>query len=210
MKTIYTAIYTCFIILLLAVAALFLATLLPIPGNIKVKIVESGSMEPTILTGSVVIIKPQVHYTVGDIVTFGEDSKAHVPTTHRIREIRAGTSPGESVMITKGDANEEPDSGETPLSKIVGKVLFSIPYAGYVIDLAHKPIGFVLLIGIPALLIILDEVVNIGKEVLRLRRPQPEPVATTAPAARNASSPPPPLPVSQGPRLVDLRNRTLP
>src|SRR3989338_8215020 len=65
-------------------ASLFFAPLLPIKGNIEIKIVKSGSMEPAIKTGSIVVIKPASLYGVGDVITFGEDSRTTYPTTHRI------------------------------------------------------------------------------------------------------------------------------
>ena len=69
-------------------ALLLVISILPIPGNIETKIVLSGSMEPEIRTGSVVVIKKIDTYEIGDIVTFGEDTKENVPTTHRIIEAR--------------------------------------------------------------------------------------------------------------------------
>jgi hypothetical protein len=51
---------------------------------------------------------------------------------------------------------------------ILGKVLFSIPYFGYIVDFARKPVGFALIIGIPALLIIGDELRKIFVETKRL------------------------------------------
>ena len=68
----------------ICVIALFLiVAILPIPGNVELKIVQSGSMEPAILTGSIVVIKPSSAYEVGEVITFGSDTKTQVPTTHR-------------------------------------------------------------------------------------------------------------------------------
>lgn len=152
----------------MAVTVLLLATLVPVPGKISVKIVKSGSMEPTIRTGGIVIIKPSDSYVVGDIITFGKDTKTQIPTTHRIVGID-GDGPLRN-FITKGDANESEDPTPTKLFDIKGKVLLTIPYLGYLLDFAKKPIGFVLLVGVPAIAIILDEVGKIIKEIKRIRR----------------------------------------
>src|SRR3989344_6920771 len=71
---------------------LLVTSLIPVPGNIAVKIVQSGSMEPSIKTGGLVIIKPSSEYHIGDVIMFGEDTKTKVPTTHRIvaDEVRSG------------------------------------------------------------------------------------------------------------------------
>ncbi len=160
-------------ILILGVASiglLLLSTLLPIPGNLRVKIVKSGSMEPTIKTGGIVFIKSAPLYQVGDIITFGQDTKTAIPTTHRIIEESVEKAGGSRVFTTKGDANDAADQKTVSVSEIRGKVIFSFPYAGYILDFAKKPIGFALLVGLPALIIIFEEILNIFKEIKRIRR----------------------------------------
>jgi signal peptidase len=166
-KFISGTLYALFVVLLLSIAGLFLASLLPIPGNIEIKIVKSGSMEPTILTGSIVVVKPAASYDVGDVVTFGEDTSSQIPTTHRI--IAATGDFKNTFYTTKGDANEEQDPQQIPARDIIGKVVFSAPYAGYILDFARQPMGFTLMIGIPAGIIIMDELAKIWNEVARMR-----------------------------------------
>jgi signal peptidase len=168
MKIIFNTIYYLFIFSVVAIALLLLATIVPIPGNLKAKIVQSGSMEPAIKTGGLVFIVEEPSYEVGDIVTFGADTKTQVPTTHRIVAIN-GTGPLRTFS-TKGDANDSPDPTTTRLADIHGKVVFSLPYLGYVLDFARKPLGFALLVGVPAVIIILDEIVKIFREVSLMRR----------------------------------------
>jgi signal peptidase I len=162
MKLLGNIVLYALILVLGLVAALSLATLLPIPGQIAVKIVQSGSMEPAIHTGSIVIIQPQETYAVGEVVTFGEDDSTHTPTTHRITSLREEN--GVTYFTTKGDANEEADTAEAPEASVIGRVLFSVPFVGYLITFAKQPLGFVVLIAIPAGLIILNELLNIIKE----------------------------------------------
>jgi signal peptidase len=168
MKALTKTFYILFVILLVAIAGLFVVSLLPIPGNIEIKIVKSGSMEPFIKTGSIVIVKPEQSYKVGDVVTFGEDTQRQIPTTHRI--VSAREENGHTIFSTKGDANEEADPNEVGAEFVIGKVVTSVPYAGYLLDFARKPVGFILLIAVPAAFIILDESIRIGKEIIALRR----------------------------------------
>lgn len=151
----------------LSVAVLLAASLLPIPGNYQIKVVLSGSMEPAIHTGSVVVIKPSDNYKIDDIITFGKDTKRDVPTTHRIVEMSVVS--GEMLYKTKGDANNGVDSQEVKESAVIGKVLFSIPYAGYMIDFARQPIGFILLVIIPVMCIMVDEIKKIWIEVKKIK-----------------------------------------
>ena len=155
------------------IIALLLFALFPIKGNYQIKIVKSGSMEPSIKTGSIVVIKPSTTYAVGDVVTFGKDTKKDIPTTHRIISSRAVE--GVLLFTTKVDANEDKDTNEIRQGDINGKVLFDVPYFGYIIDLARKPLGFAVLIILPAFIIIFDEGGKIWKEI----NPPPKEKTTT-------------------------------
>lgn len=162
MKILSNIFYSIFIILLLGVAGLFLVPLLPFDNNIEIKIVESGSMEPAIMTGSLVVIMPATDYVQNDVITF-ESTGADVPTTHRIVSIEE--KEGTLWFTTKGDANEEADTAVTPYNGIIGKVMFAVPYLGFILDFARQPMGFGLLIVLPALMIILGEIEKIWKEI---------------------------------------------
>lgn len=153
-----------FIFIAAGVGFLLVSPELPLPIHTEVKIVKSGSMEPTIMTGAAVLIVERPSYRIGDIVTFTSESAA-IPTTHRI--IASETHDGTTVFVTKGDANEEADTAPLLPENIVGKVLVDVPYLGFIFDFARQPIGFALLIGIPALLIIIDEVEKIYRELRR-------------------------------------------
>ena len=160
--------YCLVIAFLVIITGLLFFSMLPITGNFEIKTVLSGSMEPAIKVGSVVVIKPVDVYEIGDVITFGKDTKADIPTTHRIESVRVES--GKYVFVTRGDANEDRDAKEVVERDIVGKVFLDIPYLGFILDMARKPIGFVVLIGIPALIIISDEFTKIYKEVKKLRK----------------------------------------
>lgn len=90
--------------------------------------VISGSMEPSIPTGSLVYIKdmePQ-DVTDGDVIAFygGHDSNAII--THRVVKNRVVM--GE--FVTKGDANEKEDMNPIPYMNFLGRVELSIPVVG--------------------------------------------------------------------------------
>lgn len=160
--------YYAFFTAVIGLGILLLATLVPVPGNYEVKIVQSGSMEPAIQTGSVVIVRPTDDYAVDDVITYGPDTADQVPTTHRIIDMQ--TDGGETTYTTKGDANDSPDPRAVTEREIVGKVLLSIPYLGFVLDFARQPMGFALLVGLPAAIVIIDELVVIYQEVKGKRR----------------------------------------
>jgi signal peptidase len=72
---------------------------------------------------------------------------------------------GKPQYITKGDANNAPDQKVVLKKEILGKVLLDIPYLGYAVDFIKKPLGFALIILIPAGIIISDEIKKIFKEI---------------------------------------------
>ncbi len=169
MNTVFNIIQYLFVTAVVVLALLLIATLAPVvPGGLSLKIVQSGSMEPSIPTGSLVIIKGEEIYNIGDVVTFGSRSRASVPTTHRIVDSRI--SNGVVVYKTKGDANDTADPREIRVVDIIGKVQFSIPYLGFVVDFARKPLGFILLVVVPAGIVLVDELKKIIVEMVRIRR----------------------------------------
>lgn len=92
--------------------------------------IETGSMEPTIHTGSMIYVKPCNEfndYNVGDVVTFSDNSSAK-SFTHRI----VGINETEQTFKTRGDANNTDDLEPTNFLYAVGKVKMVVPYLGYV------------------------------------------------------------------------------
>lgn len=162
-QKLFSVIYGIFLGVIILVALLLIFSTFNIPGNYKVLTVVSGSMEPKIKLGSVVVVKPVQDYKIGDVITFGPYSKKVSPITHRIYDIRVVN--GQPVYITKGDANNALDSREVQKKEILGKVLFSVPYLGYAVDFVKKPLGFALIIIVPAILIIIDEIKKIIEEI---------------------------------------------
>ena len=130
-------------------------------GDTLYEPVYTGSMEPAIPVGSIVVIKPANPNTlkVGDIICFKIESESSTTVTHRIINI---TDEG---FITKGDANEDPDQWIVKKENIIGKVIAVIPYLGYLGYFIRTPVGFTLLIVIPAALLIILEIRNIIKEL---------------------------------------------
>ena len=171
---IFKIFYYIFVAFIVLVALLLIFSVLPITGNYKVMTVISGSMQPAIKQGSVVIVKPAQDYKIGDVITFGPYNKTKAPTTHRIYDIKV--EGGQPVYITKGDVNNAPDARELQKKDILGKVLFSAPYVGYAVDFAKKPMGFALIIIVPAAIIIFDEIKKIIYEVKKKNKNK-EPVA---------------------------------
>ncbi|MFB6070934.1 MAG: signal peptidase I [Halanaeroarchaeum sp.] len=117
-------------------------------------VVTSGSMEPAISAGDVVIVgavSPSA-IQVGDVITFEDDGEL---TTHQVVAIQEGEAGPR--FETKGTANENVDPGTVPADAVVGRVSVTIPYAGYVVLFANTKYGGLLFLGVPGVLLVVSE-----------------------------------------------------
>ncbi len=118
-------------------------------------VVQSGSMEPTIHIGDIILVKKSPYYSQNEIITF-YDEKGRIVTHRIIKKVNEG-------FITKGDANSTPDVNPVPKEKIIGKVIFIIPKLGFLAYFAKTPLGLFLFVAIPIALLSLDKFLNLKK-----------------------------------------------
>ena len=131
MKILFRCIFNAALFLMLIVA---MVLLLPGLFGIRPYVVYSGSMEPKIPTGAVVFTKEGAYSPeTGDIITFHNEDTV---VTHRVVKKEEGT------FITKGDANKNADPIPVAKSQIIGRVVFCLPYLGYVIYFLKARIPF--------------------------------------------------------------------
>jgi len=109
-------------------------------------IILSGSMQPAINVGDMIIIREQNSYRVNDIVTYRWKQSI---VTHRIVELN------DSQVVLKGDANNATD-GSIPVSAIEGKVVMRIPKAGDIVLYSRTPLGLSIILSMIVLLILLN------------------------------------------------------
>ena len=107
-----------------------------------VLIVTTGSMEPTIKSGELIIISEKDNYKIGDIVTFIDEDEFLI--THRIIELE------DIKFISKGDGNNVKDK-PLNLNCIQGKVIFHSKIVGFFVLYLLKPICVLYAISIVVL-----------------------------------------------------------
>jgi len=150
------------LLLFLIISGSFFTIISPFFGW-RTEVVISGSMEPAILTGSVVIVRPIVPDTIrkGDIIMFSSlDMKSL--TTHRVVNVEYEPT---LQFITKGDANKNSDITPIVPDQIVGIVTVTIPYLGILTQFIKTPLGFTLFFLIPAMILIGREVLDLWREM---------------------------------------------
>jgi signal peptidase len=113
-------------------AAIILTVFLPRLTGATPYTILTGSMEPTLPPGTLVIVKPVEpdQIGVGTVITYQMASGSPDVVTHRV--VSQGVNGmGDLVFRTRGDANSATDKGLVVPAQIRGKVWFSVPYLGY-------------------------------------------------------------------------------
>ena len=137
--------------------------------------VRSGSMEPAVQVGSLLLVAdtaPQ-QVEVGDIIAVLNPADPKTRIIHRVVEIVE--QDGALSFRTQGDANNTPDKQLVPADAEIGRMEFQIAKLGHLAEFLRTTQGFLLVIGVPALFIILGETVKIVRMVRTWReRPSDE------------------------------------
>jgi signal peptidase len=132
--------------------------------NHQVYIVRSNSMSPAFKTGSIVVVQlaDKASIRENDIITYhGND--VSVVVTHRVVEVLKEDG---LRFVTKGDANDVNDPVPVPAERVIGKVVFSVPLAGYVMAFIRSKQGLLLFIFIPGVLIVASQL----RHLLKLKK----------------------------------------
>jgi signal peptidase len=121
-------------------------------------IVLSGSMEPTILAGDLIITKVTVPEQIAkdDIIAFRADK--NVVVTHRVTEVR--TTEDVLTFLTKGDANTGADAKAVTVADLEGIYLWRAAGLGNFAMFLQTPIGMLLFVITPLCLFIVYDIVS--------------------------------------------------
>lgn len=153
-------------VFLVIIAILFIAAspILPTKDIISSYVITSGSMEPTIMTGSLVLTRGIDPSSIqkDDVITFTQPTDNENIVVHRVIEKTGGDV---FSFQTKGDNNDAVDQWTVMPGHIKGNVAFSIPYIGYIISWLKTPLGFAIGMGIPALLLVALQIKKIFKGI---------------------------------------------
>jgi signal peptidase len=140
-----------------------LAVVAPFALGMRSLSVMSGSMEPAIRTGDVIVDQwiPPGQARVGDAVSFNDPSRGNVVVTHRVARLHKR---GAQVdFITRGDANTGVEHWSAPANGRIGRVAYRVPHAGFLMVFTRTPGGKLLFLVIPAFLWGAWEIVRIWR-----------------------------------------------
>ena len=105
-------------------------------------VIVSGSMEPAVSTGDLLLVKAEQSYSPGDVVTYVSESGSLI--THRVQAVST------DGYVTQGDANNAPDE-TVQAQRILGKTVVVLSGLGAVIRWIFSPISVALLFCIVVL-----------------------------------------------------------
>lgn len=129
----------------------------PQVGGFQFISVLTGSMQPTIKPGSLIMIKEindPSNLKVDDIITYQSPRLNNTLITHRIMEIKKVNT--NIYYATKGDSNSTTDARRITTDDILGKYQrISIPYVGYLLEFTKTKLGFVIFFLIPIFLLLI-------------------------------------------------------
>jgi signal peptidase I len=112
---------------LVALAGLVLLALAPRLVGFQGHVVVSGSMEPRLSPGDVVLTRPVLPQDLqpGQVLLFPDPEGADRLVLHRLVAFDA-----RGDLVTRGDANQSDDTTHVPASSVIGQAQLRVPYVG--------------------------------------------------------------------------------
>ena len=134
----------------------------PSVGGVVPFIVLSGSMDPEIQAGDLIICHQADASQVkkGDIISFFDpQGNGTAVVSHRVTAIEHDSS-GKPVFTTKGDANNVADSAPVTADKVIGIYQFRIPGLGNVAMFMQSTQGLVVCVAVPVALLLAYDIIR--------------------------------------------------
>ncbi|MGD0765522.1 MAG: signal peptidase I [Dehalococcoidia bacterium] len=153
-------------IVLLLVVLMAIPAMLSLVG-FRAYVIYGGSMGSALPVGSVGLSQTvdSTSLKVGDVIAV-KRAGGGLPILHRIVDIKAD---GDSTLyVTQGDKNSSPDPTPARLQGTGDRVVFAIPYLGYLVHFARGGMGRILLLFLPSSMLL-------GSVLLDRPRPAPQP-----------------------------------
>ena len=139
--------------------------ILKIGFHTEFKAVMTGSMEPELPVGSLLVIIPAEYddIAIGDDITYVRDEQLTL-VTHRV----ISKDEENRRITTQGIANNTPDAS-TSYDNVLGKVRMSIPLIGYAVIWLSTASGIITVVTVAVALAVLFVLIKYV-----FKKPQPE------------------------------------
>ena len=130
------------IMIVLVVMVIMIPLTVPKLFGYEIYGILSNSMEPEIMTGSIVYVEhvDADDIQVNDVITYKMSSDSDVVATHRVVSIE------DDAFITKGDHNKSVDAQPVGFNRLLGRVVLSIPFFGSLSLFTQSSVGLACII----------------------------------------------------------------
>jgi len=148
-KNIFKVLHTIFKIFQWLLIIVAVSLIIAYICGIRLYVVTTGSMSPTIPVGSICFVNHNIPYDsimTGDIISFriGENTQV----THRVTAVES------DGFTTQGDANNVEDAMKVNRQNYLGKTIFYIPDAGFIIYFLKTKTGTIIFSGFVLIMLI--------------------------------------------------------
>lgn len=134
------------------VAFALLVVAIPLATGGEWRTVQTGSMEPAISSGDVVLVTSDNPVEIGDVIAFSDPLQPDRDILHRVVDIS-----DQGLLTTKGDANDVDDPWQISPSEVIGTQSLSIPKIGLLVQTASTDLGIFFFLFLPASFILVNE-----------------------------------------------------
>jgi len=112
---------------LVALAGLLVLCLVPQAVGLRADVVVSGSMQPRIAPGDIVLSAPVTPALLqpGQVLLFPDPADPGRLLLHRLVAFDA-----HGDLVTRGDANQSDDTSPVPAADVIGRAQLRVPYVG--------------------------------------------------------------------------------
>lgn len=134
-------------------ALLCAAVLIPRVAGATPYTILTGSMQPQLPPGTMVVVKPRPieQIGIGEVITYQLKSGEPTVVTHRVVSV-AINGKGERTLTTQGDANNTVDAMPVRPVQVKGVLWYSVPHLGHVTTRINNAQRDVVLYGVITIL----------------------------------------------------------
>lgn len=127
-------------------------------------VMKDNGINADVNPGSLAVVREidPAELAVGDLITYRTDLGPQATATRRVVEVKREDN---LQLITRGDDPAAVQTIPVEAGNLIGKVVFSLPYVGLLVDYVKTSQGLILLIFVPGIIIILYQLVKIIKHL---------------------------------------------
>jgi signal peptidase I len=145
------------VVVLVGLSALLMAGILPTVFGNESLAVSTRGMQPEIQLGSLAVVSPVKveDLSVGDVIIYRRPEEPEFLVLQRLLSVD-NDQPNMLNLQVRGDSQPVAEQVSVATGIRLGRVVYSIPYLGRLVDFVNQFTGKLLLFGVPGVLLCVD------------------------------------------------------